>query len=229
MNASTASRPAQRGLTLVQLMVGLAVGLGVTAATGALLGSTLRDARGAQRDQRLMQDLRTAADVVSRDLRRAGHWGDAAAGVAGPGDTAVRSNPYTALSPDAAASDAASFRYSRDATENHAVDPNEQFGFRVRRGVLEMQLGNANWQALTDAGALTVTHFSVTPQAQTIDLQAQCQRPCPGGATACPPRLEVRSLALRLVARSATAPDVVRGLSHEVRLRNDRIVGACAA
>lgn len=222
-------RRPEHGFTLVELLVGLALGLLVVAAGTLLLAQQLREQRALLVEARLMQDLRTAADLVARDLRRAGHWGDAAAGVAGPGDAAVRSNPYTALSPDAAASDAASFRYSRDATENHAVDANEQFGFRLRRGVLEMQLGNANWQALTDAGALTVTHFSVTPLAQSIDLQAQCQRPCPSGATACPPRLEVRSLALRLVARSATAPDVVRGLSHEVRLRNDRIVGACAA
>ena len=40
---------------------------------------------------------------------------------------------------------------------------NEQFGFRLRNGALEMQLGAGNWQALTDSGTVTVTAFSATP------------------------------------------------------------------
>ena len=35
-------------------------------------------------------------------------------------------------------------------TENGIVDSNERFGFRLRNGAIEMQLGDGNWQALTD-------------------------------------------------------------------------------
>ena len=51
-----------------------------------------------------------------------------------------------------AASDAARYAYSRDATENQSLDGTEQFGLRLRRGVLELQIGASGWQALTDAG-----------------------------------------------------------------------------
>lgn len=121
------SRSAQRGLTLVELLVGLALGLLVLAAGALLLTQHLREHRALLLEARLMQDLRTAADLVARDLRRAGHWGDAAAGVWSTTET-QRANPYAALAPDAAASDAASFAYSRDTTENHVLDSNEQFG-----------------------------------------------------------------------------------------------------
>ena len=225
-----ASRSAsQRGLSLVELMVGAAISLFIAAAGAALLANNLRENRALMLEARLTQDLRTAADLVSRDLRRAGYWGRATEGVWTAGATRVAANPYAALAPAAAASDAISFRYSRDATENNTLDTNEQFGFRLRSGVVEMQLGAGNWQALTDAGTLTVTTFSVTPTVQEISLQRLCALPCPSGSATCPPRQQVRSLALVLSGRAATDASVTRSLRSSVRLRNDSVVGACAA
>ena len=223
------SLASQRGLSLVELMLGAAIGLFIVAAALTLFGGQLRENRSLLLETRLMQDLRTAADLIGRDLRRAGHWGAAADGVWATGASSVAPNPYTALAPLAAASDAASFRYSRDAVENHRVDSNEQFGYRLRAGVVEIELGAGNWQALTDAGTLTITEFSVTPTLQTLDLGRFCARPCGAGSTTCPPTQQLRSLALRLTARLAAEPAVVRSLRSEVRLRNDAVSGACPA
>lgn len=220
----------QRGLSLVELMVGAALGLFMAAAGGSLLASHLRENRGLLLEARLMQDLRTAADLITHDLRRAGHWGAAGAGVWTAAAGGVIANPYSALSPAAAASDAVAFSYSRDTIENHAVDSNERFGFRLRSGVVELQLGAGNWQALTDSGTMTVTAFSVTPTVEEIDLTAWCARPCPAGSAAiCPPRQQVRSLAVLIRARSATDAALVRSLSSQVRVRNDALVGGCPA
>ena len=231
MRHDAPSTTSQRGLSLVELMLGMAIGLFIVAAAVTLLGSQLRENRSLLLEARLMQDLRSAADLIGRDLRRAGHWGAAADGVWAAGASGVAPNPYTALAPLAAASDAASFRYSRDAVENHRVDSNEQFGYRLRAGVVEIELGDGNWQALTDAGTLSVTEFSVTPTLQTLDLGRFCARPCAAGAVAgtstCPPTQQLRSLALRLTARLLAEPTVSRSLRSEVRLRNDSITGAC--
>jgi type IV pilus assembly protein PilW len=224
----TASR-AQRGLSMVELLVGVAIALFIAAAGATLLAGNLRESRSLLLEARLMQDLRTATDVISRDLRRAGFWGAATDGVWAADATGVTANPYTALAPGSAASDAVSFRYSRDTTENNAVDTNEQFGFRLRNRVIEMQLGAANWQALTDAGTLDITEFSVTPTVQEIDLRGACTQPCPVGSTTCPPRLQVRSLALVVTGRSTTDTSVTRSLHSNVRLRNDLVSGACPA
>ncbi|MDP3819953.1 MAG: prepilin-type N-terminal cleavage/methylation domain-containing protein [Burkholderiales bacterium] len=218
---------AQRGLSLIELMVGLAIGLFITAIGGTLLASHVRENRSLLLEARLMQDLRTAADVITRDLRRAGYWGSATAGVWSAGTTGVITNPYATVAPDNAASDAVSFRYSRDATENNAVDSNEQFGFRLRNGTIEMLLGGSGWQALTDAGTLTVSAFSVTPSVERIDLQGSCSKACPAGSTTCPPQQEVRSLALLISGRSATDAGVTRSVRSQVRLRNDSFTGAC--
>ena len=217
----------QRGLTLVELLVGMALGLLVVAGGALLLTNHLREHRALLLEARLMQDLRTAADLVARDLRRAGHWGDAASGVWSTTQP-VRFNPYAAMAPEGAASDAASFGYSRDTTENNLLDSNEQFGFRLRNKAIELQLGSGNWQALTDATLLAVTAFSIAPSLEEIDLGALCGQPCPVGSLTCPPRQQVRSLAVQISARALADAALTRSVLAFVRVRNDRIVGACA-
>lgn len=218
----------QRGLTLVELLVGLALGLFVVAAAATLLVAQLREQRSLAIENRLMQDLRTASDVIVRDLRRAGHWGAAASGMRVPGSDGAAANPYAALTPDGAASDAARFRYSRDAVENQVVDANEEFGLRLRNGAIELLLGAGNWQSLTDAGTLTVNSLTITPTTQEISLADHCSAACPAGSTSCP-RQQVRSLAVVVTARAAVDASVVRSLRSEVRVRNDALLGACPA
>lgn len=218
---------AQRGLTIVELLVGLALGLWVVAAGMALLTGNLREHRSLLLEARLMQDLRTTTDLVLRDLRRAGYWGDAGAGVWLRGGAAPIENPYAAMSPVAAASDAVSFSFSRDSVENHSVDGNEQFGFRLRGGAIEMMLGAGNWQALTDSGTLFVTAFSVTSTVQDVALPGYCAKACTPASTSCPPRQQVRDLAVSVTGRSATDATVWRTTHGNVRMRNDTIVGAC--
>ena len=214
---------------MVELLVGLAVGLFIAAAGITLMAGNLRENRALMLESRLMQDLRTAADIITRDLRRAGYWAGAVASIQPVPGTSVPANPYLAVAPSAAASDAVSFAFSRDASENHTLDSNEQFGFRLRRGVIEMQLGSGNWQALTDANTVVVTGFTVTPTVEEINLAGACPRPCPVGATDCPPRQQVRSLDVAIQARASADAGVQRGLRSSVRLRNDAIVGACPA
>ncbi len=224
-----AKLPQQRGLSLVELLVGLALGLFVVAVAATMLASQTQSQRRLANEQRLMQDLRTAADVIARDLRRAGHWGAAASGVRMPGASGVVANPYAALAPDAAASDAASWRTSRDAVENHAVDANEQFGLRLRNGAVELALGAGQWQSLTDAGTLVVTALEIVPSTQTLDLGSHCERACPIGDTSCPPRLQVRRMSVAITAQASSDAGVVRSLRSDVRLRNDSVTGACPA
>jgi prepilin peptidase dependent protein B len=217
-----------RGLSLVELVVGLAVGLIVVAAAITLLAAQLREQRSAGLEMRLMQELRGTTDLITRDLRRAGHWGDAAAGLWAGAASAPSANPYAALAPVGAASGGASFSYSRDAAENHLLDANEQFGLRLRNGVIELQLGAGNWQALTDAGSMNVTEFEVRPSVQEVPLLEHCPRPCPAGAT-CEPRLQWRSLAVRITARATADPAVQRRLQTHLQLRNPAVLGACPA
>ena len=219
----------ERGLSLVELLVGTALGLFIVAGAVTLLLTHLREQRSLLMEARLMQDLRAIADLMSRDLRRAAYWGDAAVGL-GSADAATRPNPYSALAPLAAVSNMVRFNYSRDATENHAVDGNETFGWRLGDGALELDLGSG-WQRLTDPLLLTVTGFSVTPSVEQIDLSDLCTRPCDVQSTAaatCPPRQQVRRMTLRIDGRAAGTTGAVRSIETQVKLRNDVVVGACS-
>ena len=219
----------QRGLTMVELLIGMAVGLFIVAAAASLMTGNLRENRNLLIESRLIQDLRTAADMITRDLRRAGYWAAANAGVRTDGNPTVLANPYVEVTPGNAPADNVSFRFSRDTTENNAVDSNEQFGFRLRNGAIELQLGTGNWQALTDANTLTVTEFSVTPTIEEVSLAGFCTTPCPSGSTTCPPKQQVRSLAVVIGGRATGDARLARSVRSQVRLRNDPIVGTCGA
>lgn len=218
---------AQRGLSIVELLVGMALGLFIVGASIALAMSHLREHRALLLESRLMQDLRNATDLVLLDLRRAGAWGNAGAGVWHHGASVVIENPYAAIAPATAASDAVSFSFSRDSSENHHLDSHEQFGFRLHDGVIEMLLGEGNWQALTDSGTLVVTAFSITPTVQELALPGFCAKDCPSGSTTCPPRQQIRSWTVSITGRSTTGAAVLRSVHSNVRTRNDVIVGAC--
>jgi len=222
------ARGCPRGVLLVELMIAIAIGLLIAAAAVTFVAGHLNDNRRLLLESRLMQDLRTAADIIARDLRRAGYWAASFDGVALAGSAPAARNPYLALAPSAAASDSVSFGYSRDVAENGLVDSNEQFGFRLRNGALEIQLGAGNWQALTDTGTLVVTAFRVTPTVQPVDLGDACAATCPVGSTNCPPRLDVRSLAVEISGRALVDAAIVRTVRSSVRLRADSLTGACA-
>ena len=217
-------RTHQHGFSMVELLVGMVLGLVVVAASAKLLAGQVGESRRLLLEARLMQDLRTAADLITRDLRRAGYWGDAAAGVWSAGASGVMANPYAVIAVSGAASDAIGFTFSRDATENHGVDSNERFGYRLRNGAVEMQLGAGPWQALTDATTLSVTTFSITPTVQRLTLAGYCPRGCSGANC---PQQEVRSLAVQLRGQALGDAGVARSVRSEVRVRNGVITGAC--
>ncbi len=227
-SALTGRRAQAVGLSLVELLVGVAIGLFIVAVGMTLLTGNLRESRALIVENRLMQDLRTASDLIARDLRRAGYWQGAAAGVWQRGASGVQPNPYSAIAPAAGASDALSFRFSRGAGSTGTVDNSEQFGFRLRAGAVEMMLGNGNWQAVTDTGTLLVSGFSLTPAVQERSLSPYCSTPCGASGSDCP-RQQVRSVALTMTARAVADTSVVRTVRHNVRLRNDSVNGACPA
>ncbi|RQP24959.1 PulJ/GspJ family protein [Piscinibacter terrae] len=216
----------QRGFTLVEVMVGLVVGLLVVVAAAALLATHLREHRSMLVEARLMQDLRTSTDIIVRDVRRSGYWGNARTALR-PGMAA--SNPYVALSPASASAEAVSFQLSRDATENDTLDDNERFGFRLRHGVIEMLIGGGSWQALTDAGTLEVLSFQVSAESQVQSLRDACERPCDLAVAACGPVIEQRKLTIAITARAVVDHQVVRTLTSQARIRNDVVSGACLA
>lgn len=217
--ASTSSLPQQRGFTLVELMAGLAIGLSVVVLALGLLAFQLQDTRRQLADLRLTHDLQTIAEVISRDLARAGHRVPAGtAAVAGSADPAIAfAESGDGLSVDYAATPASGTASSR-------------FGYRLRSGVVEMAFGGGHWQALSDATSMRVTRLEFTPDIRRIDLRDFCSRSCDTGA--CPYQLQ-RQVRIRMQAlatdQAAAAGGAMREALVEARVRNDAVVGGCPA
>lgn len=78
----------QRGLTLIELMIGLVLGLLVTGVAVQMYVSSLSITKQTTATVRLNQELRAIADLIVGDVRRAGYWSEATSG---------NDNPYASL------------------------------------------------------------------------------------------------------------------------------------
>ena len=224
------------GISIVELMVGIAISLIVVAGGLMLLANFTSENRRLLLETRLNQDLRAAMDVVTRDLRRAGYWQGATAGMwvdGGPNvpaqnayrffyGSACNASPLGASSPSPAAS-ASSVCYTVSADANNAVAATEYYGFHLTSGVIYAVLAGAGQQAITDAGTITVTDFVVTPSSQSIPMAGFCKYTC---TTNCP-RLVVREFEIVMKGQAPTDLTVQRQLRSNVRVRNDYYDGQC--
>lgn len=215
----------QRGLSLVELMVGIAVGLFIVTAATLIVTTQLADNRRLLLEAQLQQDLRATADIITRELRRAGSAGRndmPQNGIWRPGSASVAANTFAEISPTdpANAGSEVEFRYFRD------IGVTGPFGFKLESGVLKSRFrsgaGTPGWQELTDAQVMNVTGFVVTP---TVPLEyiVPCPRICADSTTDCWPRLQVRGYVVEISAQARTDASIARSIRSEVRLRNDNV------
>jgi prepilin peptidase dependent protein B len=224
----------RRGLSIVEFMVGIAVGLFVVGGAAKLFADYMVTNKRQMLDTRVNQELRAAADIIARDLRRAGYWENAAAGVS------AASNPYAVAS--SPSSGLITYAYARNA--DNVLDNNEQAGFRLQNvggiNVLQMQDGLNNWQAITDAGTLEVTNFSVTSPATPLgnDMAKYC--PCLSKLTCVDAdmddvtknplgrrRMSIMSFQIVLTGRAINDQAITRTVNETVRVRNPVLTGGC--
>ena len=211
------TRGLARGLSLVELMVGITVGLVVVAAASVTMTGQLAENRQLMLDTQLQQDLRAAADIITRELRRIGTLQNAASAVTAPGNTAV-SNPFSTVT-IASAGPAADieFSYHRRGSE---VGP---WRFVLQNGVIRTRtVASPALQDLTDGNVMRVTRFEVNETAST-PVRLPCPRLCPDGSVDCWPEVRVREYEVVLEAEARNDSRVRRTLRSVVRPRNDLV------
>jgi type IV pilus assembly protein PilW len=218
----------QRGLSLVELMVGIAVGLFIVAGASVVVSTQLADNRSLLLETQLHQDLRATADIITRELRRAGAEESAASHVWAPAGSASSAHSSVTLS---AGLDQVGFEYVRAANPGPWGFKLEQVEVAgVQRGVIRTLLATGGWHDLTDRNTLDVTAFRVAPipapPAPPVTETLPCARACsvdPNDIT-CWPELEVRTYEIAIAAQAVSDPRVQRSIRSTVRLRNDRLV-----
>jgi prepilin peptidase dependent protein B len=234
MHSSRCSR-SQRGLSIIELMVGVVIGMFIVGGAIKLFVDMFGNNRRLLIETRVNQDLRAAADVIARDLRRAGYWRNALNGVA----TTPTSNPYSSATVTTVAASGVSYAYDKDGVDT-VDNATEQFGFRVNGNVIEMRLGGA-WQQLTDPSTVEITNLNLVQNAASSVQWATIADSCPcigAGTCVAPtsaasavagnwPQLGVRWVDVVIEGRSATDSRVTRRVIESVRLRNEQTRGVC--
>lgn len=219
----------QRGVSVVEVMVGVAVGLFVVAAASMVVSSQLSSNRRLLLDTQLQQDLRVSADVVTRELRRAGAMLDTSAL-----RTVWYAQPAT-TTPVAAALAASANALTRTSEPTQVVyhyqrkvtGAIEDYGFRISNGKLQSLTGTT-WQDVTDANVMTVTAFTITPEVNA-STTLPCPNDCPGGGQACWPTITVREFTVDITARAANDADIQRSVRTRVRVANDLVTNNTGA
>jgi type IV pilus assembly protein PilW len=219
-------RHRQSGLSLVELMIGCVLGLFIIAGATTLFVSNLSNSRRMLVEARMDQDLRAAADLIARDLRRAGYWGNAVQTTFTTAAGTRVSNPYDAITP---ASDSIEYAYASGSTcaAGSAPCTNEQYKFDVNAGALRIRLDSSSQDLtpVTDPNIMTIVP-RVTANPIPVPLGASCSTPC---TSANCPTATVRLYTIDLVGTSpANSTDIVqRRLTTTTRVRNDQIAGNC--
>jgi prepilin peptidase dependent protein B len=179
----------QRGLTLVELLVGLAVGLIVIGGAITMYVSSVRGSNETLKSSKLNQQVGALLHVIVNDVRRAGFWG--ALDMDELDDNPFNQPAATALvvrddlvsnAIQPATGQGSCLVYAYDATYlpgNTAgvVDSTDLFGFRLNGSVVEMrQTGvvdgvgciggtcnsctNGAWEEVTDPNLIEITQLT---------------------------------------------------------------------
>lgn len=226
----------QRGLSIVELMVGIALGLIIVAGAILMAINGISSNRAMLSETRLNQDLRAAIDLIARDLRRAGYWANAASGVyVAGGPSTLPQNNYRGMipgscnaSPLPAASESISTTvsnicyYIEQGTPDNTVSTNEMFGFSLSNGVISVFIGSKTPQSLTDSQTLYVDSLQIIPHSVPISLASMCPT-TPASA----PTVTVRLFEIVIRGHAPSDAGVVRGMRTFTKVRNDAVSGSC--
>jgi type IV pilus assembly protein PilW len=222
----------QTGVTLMEIMIGLALSLVVTTSMVVLMSNSLGTTTRVIQMTQLSDELRNSISMMTRDLRRANYSANAAycyansdCGVDGaanqtallvPSDQCMSFNLDRNQDGDASTDDAGAFRRNEDGGV----------------GFLEMWVGGSgegedpcglggSWLRLTDPNIVDIDVFAIT----LVNLQDSLAED--GGATLTQNTREVNIQIggrLRIDENDSSRPEIRREIEDTIRVRNDFLV-----
>ena len=230
----------QRGVTLVELMIGITLGLFVMAGVTTVYIATIKTSAQTIKATRLNQEIRTVMSVLSSEVRRAGYWN---AVVTGIGNLATVPNPFTVLdSSDIQILDYNTgtqncILYSFDADENGLLGTNEIFGFRMDddNGVIDAttasptdtsDCSSGTWENFTDENVITVTDITFSNDSSqcrnnsdTTNADCYTTAPANGDTT-----VETGLVTVTIEAHLKGDTTSRKSLTDTINIRNYRVV-----
>jgi len=219
------NRPWQQGLTTIELMIGLAIGLFISGSMLSMWINLQSSALVALQQSRLHQDLRAINHVMARDIRRAGYWAWSP-----DSNVSITENPFMMAinniqigRANNTETSASCLTYSYDRNRDGLVSSGniEQFGFRLHNQAVEMRTGGSPfncqqglWQDISQHGTV-ITDLTFTLQNENIFPSTGCNpnQTC----------LKRRLVNIHLTGHLQTQPDQSITLEEQIRIRNDSL------
>lgn len=195
----------QRGVTLIELLISMALGLLMLGALTSLFATTMGvNLRSLQLSQ-LQHEATAAFTLLSTESARAGYSAAAQQRLLDPANASVDFKQSLVISnhPDEAPDSCLLFRY--DANKNGVFDGSQElFGYRLRDRQLQrrqsaVDCASNGWQSLTSVDMVAVTQLRFTLTASVDAL---------------------KQLRLQLSLASKAEPALVRQLETTVVLHN---------
>lgn len=209
------SRSRQHGVSLIELMVSVGIGLVLLLGMTSFLTTSLTSNASTMKAARLNQELRAIMLLISRDVRRAGYWGNASSGV-GVGSAAY-SNPFSTVN----TATAGCILYSYDRDGDGSLDSDEQYGVLLSSGTALLRSGgsdysctpgaNNSWEALSDSNVTTIGTLSFSLATSTPYYQS--------GSSG--PNVVMRTVTITLAGQLKNDSSVKQTLTETVKLEND--------
>lgn len=230
----------QRGLSLIELMIGMAVGLVILAGVLTVYISTIQSSSATVKSIRLNQEMNAVLDVMMSDITRAGYWSNATDQIQ---NIQTVSNPFTAATTDLRVLDGGRcllFTYDFDADGLVTASTDEMRGYRLNVDTNEIQTiqgitggvdtttcpGDHAWQSLTDRRTSTITDltFTLNEKCSNItdttiqDCTNPVNIPASGDLT-----VHTREVVISMTGELTDDNAVRKTLQESVKIRNDAI------
>jgi type IV pilus assembly protein PilW len=218
------TRALSRGLSLIELLVGITIGLIVVAGASLLTATQLSDNRRLLRETQVQQDLRAAVDIVTREIRRAGRLQSAYSyryvWSADDPDVYPGPNPFSSLTFNAGG-EKVTYQYYRDGMATPGL-PNFSFGFSLVNQTIRYRVSAGTPSDVTDRNTLQITAFEVQPQVvETVQLA--CPKLCSDGTQNCWPQVRLTDVVVTVTGQPVGEPQLSRTITSRVRTRNEGI------
>jgi len=168
----------QKGLTLVELLISITIGLGILAAASTFYVTTAVSSVSSMASSRLNHELTTLMSVMVQDIRRAGYSGhddvktDPLSNDFNTVDETVLTIRPSSANPASAATSGQCILYAYDADSDEDLGNLDILGFRLNNGVVQMRQqgdvaanarhdhcndGDDTWLDITDGNLISIT------------------------------------------------------------------------
>lgn len=212
----------QIGLSLVELLVALAVNAIAITALVKIFSDNMNNYNRVVNSDTLFQQLESAMQLMTSDIRRAGYWGGASTMV----NAHANNNPFQASGTDISITGSC-ILFTYDADSNGSVQgvgsaaDDEHYGYRLINQTLQARppgsswdcaASSTSWDNVTNPTIVSITNLSFT--LGTVNV--------PAGATS--NYVQLRTITISITGNLVSDNTVTATMTQTVRLRNDKYV-----